>query len=123
MKEIKAYIQRCCVNRAVDELMKAGAPGITIVEIHPVGYGYEPDYFGFQHQDAYKRYSHLSIVKLEVVCADRDTDRLTETIRTVCRTGDRGDGWIFVSEVSDAIRIRNGDRGERALAQSVGALS
>ncbi len=41
MKEIKAYVQRDAVNSVVDELPKAGAPGITIVETHVVGYGYE----------------------------------------------------------------------------------
>lgn len=117
MKEIKAYIQRCCVNKVVDELEKEHAPGITIVEIHPVGYGYEPNYFGFQQHDAYKRYSYLRIVKVEVVCADRDVDRFAETIRRLCSTGSRGDGMIFISDVSDAIRIRNGDRGEQALTQ------
>lgn len=57
MKEIKAYIQRHLVNNAVAELERAGAPGITIIEIHPVGYGYEPNYFGFQTEDVFKRYA------------------------------------------------------------------
>ena len=45
MKEIKAYVRRSEVNKIVAELQKADAPGITIVEVHPVGYGYEPNYF------------------------------------------------------------------------------
>lgn len=40
MKEIKAYIRRDRVNRTVDGLQKAGAQGITIVEVHPIGYGH-----------------------------------------------------------------------------------
>lgn len=117
MKEIKAYIQRCCVNKAVDELQAAGAPGITIVEIHPVGYGYEPNYFESRFEDAFKRYSYLRIVKLEVVCADRDASRLVNAIQRVCRMGSRGDGWIFVTKVERGIRIRDGASGEQALAQ------
>jgi nitrogen regulatory protein P-II 1 len=117
MKEIKAYIQRCCVNRAVNELQAAGAPGITIVEIHPVGYGYEPNYFEPQYQDAFKRYSYLSIVKLEVVCADQDATRLVNTIQRVCRMGSPGDGWIFVTKVESAVRIRDGASGEETLVQ------
>ena len=62
MKEIKAYVQRHLVNNAVDELERAGAPGITIIEIHPVGYGYEPNYFGFRPEDAIKRYANLRVV-------------------------------------------------------------
>jgi nitrogen regulatory protein PII len=117
MKEIKAYIQRDCVNEVVDRLNAAGAPGITIVEIHPVGYGYEPNYFEARFEDAYKRYAYLRIVKLEVVCADRDVCRLVQAIRSACRTGSKGDGWIFVTEVEMGIRIRDGASGEEALAQ------
>ena len=117
MKEIKAYIQRCCVNRAVDELEKAGAPGITIVEIHPVGYGYEPNYFEPQFSDTFKRYSYLRIVKLEVVCADQDVDRLARVIQSVCSSGAKGDGMIFVTDVRAALRIRDGASGQKALGR------
>ena len=115
MKEIKAYIQRHLVNDAVDRLEHAGAPGITVVEIHPVGYGYEPNYFGFQSEDAIKRYAHLCIVKLEVVCADQDWERLAKVIEDTCRTGGKGDGRVFVTDVVAAVRIRDGLRGEDAL--------
>lgn len=115
MKEIKAYIQRCCVNQVVDKLEKAGAPGITLVEIHPVGYGYDPNYFQAQFGDAFKRYQHISVVKLEVVCTDQDVEKLVQVVREVCCTGDKGDGMIFVSEVSQALRIRDAGRGEEAL--------
>jgi nitrogen regulatory protein PII len=86
MKEIKAYVQRHLVNNAVDELERAGAPGITIIEIHPVGYGYEPNYFGFQSEDAIKRYADLRVVKLEVVCADQDWERIARggSALTIC---------------------------------------
>jgi len=115
MKEIKAYIQRDLVNNAVHALERAGAPGITIVEIHPVGYGYEPNYFGFQSEDAFKRYAHLGVVKVEVVCADQDWERLAKIIEDTCRTGGKGDGRIFVTDVVRAVRIRDGLRGEEAL--------
>ena len=47
MKELKAYINREAVRR----LQAAGAPGISMVEIHPVGYGYEPNYFEIQFEN------------------------------------------------------------------------
>jgi nitrogen regulatory protein P-II 1 len=115
MKEIKAFIRRCCVNAVVEALERAGAPGITIVEVHPVGYGYEPNYFEPQFQDAYKRYSYLNIVKLEIVCRDQDIDRLIAVVREVCRTGASGDGMIFVADVFQAVRVRDGATGEAAL--------
>jgi nitrogen regulatory protein P-II 1 len=115
MKEIKAYVQRHLVNNAVDALEGAGAPGITIVEIHPVGYGYEPNYFGFQAKDAFKRYANLCVVKLEVVCADQDWERLAKVIEDTCHTGAKGDGWVFMTDVVGAVRIRDGLRGEESL--------
>lgn len=77
MNEIKAYVRRSQVNRVVASLERAGAPGITLVEVHPVGYGYEPNYFEAQFDDAWKRYRLWQVVKLEVVCADEDTDWLS----------------------------------------------
>jgi nitrogen regulatory protein PII len=82
---------------------------------HPVGYGYEPNYFGFQNDDTFKRYSYLSIVKMEVVCTDQDVERFVQIIEDVCRTGDKGDGRIFVTDVVSAVRIRDGARGQTAL--------
>ena len=118
MKEIKAYIQRCCVNEAVNRLEAAGAPGITVVEVHPVGYGYEPNYFEMHFENPLKRYGLLRIVKVEVVCAERDVDRLVGTIERVCRKGSQGDGWIFVTDVDRTIRIRDGASGETPLIEN-----
>lgn len=118
MKEIKAYIRRCCVNKVVDELEQAGAPGITLVEIHPVGYGYEPNYCEQRFEDAFKRYNYLQIVKLEIVCSDEDFQRLAGVIERAAHTGDGCDGVIFVAEVTDAIRIRDGRRGAQILEKS-----
>ena len=118
MKEIKAYIQKDRVNATVDALESEGAPGITVVEVHPVGYGYDPDYFGWETHDTMKRYSGVQIVKIEVVCPDQDLDRLVSAIQRVCRTGGKGDGWIFVAGVQTAIRIRDGASAETALTDT-----
>jgi nitrogen regulatory protein P-II 1 len=115
MKEIKAYIQRYCVNKVVKALEEGRAPGITIVEVHPVGYGYDPNYFEQQLKDAFKRYGYLSVVKLEIVCDDCDVERLVQIILKESSTGSKGDGRIFVADVRDAVRIRDGVRGSAAL--------
>ena len=121
-KEIKAYIQRWQVNIVVKALQKAKVPGISIVEIHPVGYGCEPNYFdqAFESEDVLKRYSNLSVVKLEVICCDADADRFVQTIRQTACTQSRGDGRIFVSDVIRAVRIRDGVEGDQALIQPYG---
>ena len=63
----------------------------------------------------FERYRYLAIVKLEIVCADEQVAGLVQALQNQCHTGDKGDGMIFVSGVSDAIRIRDGVRGEKAL--------
>ena len=115
MKEIKANIQRHIINQVVEQLERAGAPGITIVEVHPVGYGYEPNYFRFDAEDVFKRYAHLRIIKLEIVCADKDAERLLKIVECACSRGAKGDGRIFVTDVVAAVRIRDGARGDGAL--------
>jgi nitrogen regulatory protein PII len=119
MKEIKAYIRRVHVNNVVEALRKAGAPGITIVEVHPVGYGYEPKYFMPPFGEVFKTSGPLEIVKLEVVCADSDVEQFVQVVQEGGHTGAKGDGIIFVSEVSRAIRIRDGASGEEVLARSI----
>lgn len=119
MKEIKAYVRRSKVNPVVEALLQAGAPGITVVEIHPVGNGYEPSYFDLRsEEDVIRRYRLNEVVKVELVCADRDLEPLLQTLLQGAKTGARGDGMIFVSEVSRAIRIRDGASGEESLGKA-----
>jgi len=115
MKEIKAFIRRERVNQTVKELELAGAPGITVTEVHPVGYGYQPNYFAPHDADELEMYAYLAIVKLEVVCADENLEKLLQVVQKTSHTGDAGDGMIFISNITDAIRIRDGGRGEKVL--------
>ena len=113
MKEIKAYIRRDRAASAAERLGAVGARGITLVEVHAVGHGEEPNYF-VRSDDVFTRYRH-AMVKVEVVCADGDAERFVDVLCDAAHTGFRGDGLIFVSEVSDAVRIIDGSIGEKAL--------
>ncbi len=115
MKEIRAYIRRDKVTPVVETLRAAGAPGVSIIEIHPLGYGYEASGFVPHKASVVDRYRHLAIVKLEIVCADTQLERLIHVIEDQCCTGAGGDGMIFASEVVEAVRIRDRARGEPAL--------
>ena len=115
MKEIKAYGRRDEINEVVERLQRAAAPGVSVIEIHPVGYGYEANPFEPHGARLVDRYRHLTIVKLEIVCTDEHLEALLEEIQTSCRTSKPGDGMVFVSEVAEAIRIRDGVRGAGAL--------
>jgi nitrogen regulatory protein P-II 1 len=112
MKEIKAYIRTNALEKTVRALKEAKAPGITVTTVQPVGYGFDPNYFT---ADKGITRSYWDITKVEVVCADKDVDRLVGVISESSYTGSKGDGRIFVSPVETAIRIRNGEKGEAAL--------
>jgi nitrogen regulatory protein P-II 1 len=112
MKEIKAYVRTETLEKTVEALEAAGAPGITVTEVHPVGYGFDANYFT-STEEIVKRY--WTIAKLEVVCADQDVERLVDVISRGACTRRKGDGMIFVSPVQAAVRIRTGERNEAAL--------
>lgn len=57
----------------------------------------------------------LPKVKIEMVVEDKNLDRVINLIINIARTGEVGDGKIFVSDISDCIRIRTGERGSSAL--------
>ena len=118
MKEIRAYIRRDKVNQVIEKLRAAGTPGVSIIEIHPLGYGYEANPFEPYTAGVVDRYRHLAVVKLEIVCTDAQLDRLVCVIEDQCQSGIGGDGMIFVSDVVEAVRIRDRARGEAALMES-----
>jgi nitrogen regulatory protein P-II 1 len=112
MKEIKAYIRTNVVERTVAALELAKAPGITVIEVHPVGYGFDPNYFTVT-EDVTKLYPAMA--KVEVVCSNEDVERLVGVISKNARTGFKGDGMIFISPVEEAVKIRTGEKGEVGL--------
>ncbi len=119
MKEIKAYIRTSRLNVTVEELEKAGVPGITVVTVHPVGYGFEPNYFTPEYEGPIKDYE--AITKLEIVCSDADVDNFVNLIVRHACTGIQGDGMIFVAPIEKAMRIRTGEQNEDEACHRQGA--
>ena len=120
MKEIKAYVRRSRVNQVVEALLRAWAPGITVVEVHPVGRGFDPRYFDpLSGEDVIRSDTLFEVVKVELVCVDQDVERLVQVMLKEAQTGAPGDGLIFVSEVTKAVRVRDGASGEEILARSI----
>jgi nitrogen regulatory protein P-II 1 len=112
MKKIEAVIQPFRLDDVKDALIKIGVEGMTVSEVR--GHGRQKG-----HTEVYRgaeyRVDLLPKVKLEMVVRDSLANAVVETITTAARTGKIGDGKIFVTAVENAIRIRNGDRGESAL--------
>jgi nitrogen regulatory protein P-II 1 len=89
-----------------------GVEGITVFEAR--GHGRQKGHTEFYRGREYT-VDLIPKVKLEIVLADDMVEKVEQAIITAARTGKIGDGKIFRSRIDEAIRIRNGDRGDLAL--------
>jgi len=93
-------------------LKDLGIEGMTITEVR--GHGRQKG-----HKETYRGQEYnvdlLPKVKLEMVVSTERCGEVVNALSAAARTGKIGDGKIFLSDVQEAIRIRNGDRGEAAL--------
>jgi nitrogen regulatory protein PII len=112
MKKIEAYIRHEAFEPIRTDLMERGFPSISLLEAKGSGRqkGIVEQYRG----------STLTVnirpkLKVEVVVEDKDKGIVVETILKHARTGEVGDGKIFVLPVEEAIRIRTGEEGEDVL--------
>ena len=97
----------------VKEALKAiGMPGMTVDEVKGFGRqgGHTETYRGAEYTD-----DLLPKVRVEVLCAEADVDRVVDTIMHAARTDKIGDGKIWVTPVSTMVRIRTGERDGEAL--------
>ncbi len=112
MKKIEAVIKPFKLDEVKEALQELGVQGMTVLEAK--GYGRQKG-----HTELYRGAEYvidfLPKIKIEVVVADDQLDRAVEAIVAAARTGRIGDGKIFVSEVSDVIRIRTGETGAAAV--------
>ena len=112
LKKIEAIIRPEKLNEVRQAIESVGYPGITITEAE--GHGKQKGLTQQWRGETY-RVEFLPKIKLEIVVADSDSEAMIQAIVKAARTGGVGDGKIFVSDVRDVIRIRTGDRGERAI--------
>ena len=112
MKKIEAIIQPFKMDEVKEALMGIGIEGITISEVR--GHGRQKG-----HKEVYRGQEYnvdlLPKLKMEMVVASERSDEVVKVLTGAARTGKIGDGKIFIYEVAEAIRIRNGDRGDLAL--------
>ena len=112
MKKIEAIIRPerlATVRKALEEM---SYPGITITEVK--GHGKQE---GITRQWRGKEYKVdlLPRTKIEIIVLDDDVAGTVETIVRTARTGELGDGKIFILPVESAVRVRTGDRNEKAI--------
>ena len=112
MKKVEAYIKPFKLDDVKAALMEIGVRGMSVSEVRGFGRqkGHTELYRGSEYQVDF-----LPKSKLEIVVADDVVEQVIEVIQKVARTGEVGDGKIFVLPVEDALRIRTGESGEGAL--------
>lgn len=112
MKKIEAIIQPFKIDEVKQALMDVGIEGMTISEVR--GHGRQKG-----HKEVYRGQEYnvdlLPKVKVEMVVPTERYEEIVSALSAAARTGKIGDGKIFVYDVAEAVRIRNGDRGEAAL--------
>ena len=113
MQKIEAIIRPEKLDDVKKALAGAGVAGLNIV--HVTGRGVQKGIVHMGRGGETYEVDMLPKVKIEVVVADEQADKLVEVIRQAAHTGRIGDGKIFVMPVADAIRVRTGERGDAAL--------
>jgi Nitrogen regulatory protein PII len=112
MKKIEAIIQPFKLDEVKDAVTGIGVDGITISEVR--GHGRQKG-----HTEVYRGAEYtvdlIPKVKLEMVVSDARVEQIIKVLGDAARTGKIGDGKVFVTPIDDAVRIRNGERGENAL--------
>jgi len=113
MKLITAYVRANKLEDVKHALEEAGIVGISCESVR--GYGRQ-----MGRTDKYRGSTYavnlLPKLRIEVALKDEDIDQALDVIIGVCRTGEIGDGKIFVTDLIDVMRIRTGERGDSALS-------
>lgn len=112
MKKIEAIIKHFKLDEVRDALNKIGIQGMTVTEVKGFGRqkGHMEVYRGVEYEVKF-----LPKVKVEVAIPAEKLDEVLKVIQDNAKTGEIGDGKIFIYDLEDTIRIRTGERGKEAL--------
>jgi nitrogen regulatory protein P-II 1 len=112
MKKIEAFIRHYKLDDIKNALNEKGIQGMTVTEVRGFGRqkGHTEMYRGTEYTVDF-----VPKVKLEIAVNDDIAQDVVQTITNIARTGQIGDGKIFVIDLSNAVRIRTGETGEQAL--------
>jgi nitrogen regulatory protein P-II 1 len=112
MKKIEAIVKPFKLDEVKDALSKIGIYGMTVTEVKGFGRqkGHVEVYRGTEYEVTF-----IPKVKIEVVVPDAMIDKVIATVIEKAKTGNIGDGKIFLYSLEDVIRIRTGERGESAI--------
>jgi len=111
MKRIEAIIRPSALRTVLDGLKAVGYPGVSVIEVqgHGKQKGITESYRGQSVEGLLPKLMVVAVVN------DAQAGEVVETISKAAKTGEMGDGKIFVSTIDDAIRIRTGEKGDKAV--------
>ncbi len=112
MKKIECIIRPTKLSAVKDALEAAGIRGMTVTEV--VGCGLQKGRTEIYRGSEYS-INLLPKLKLELIVPDHMLDRVVDEIIKSARTGEVGDGKIFIYNLEDAVRVRTGERGDTAI--------
>lgn len=112
MKKIETIIKPYKLDDVIDALSEVGVEGVTVSEVR--GFGKQKGRTEIYH-DAEYVVDFLPKVKLEIVLPDALVDPAIEAILSSAKTDALGDGKIFVYSIEQAVRIRTGEKNEKAI--------
>jgi nitrogen regulatory protein P-II 1 len=111
MKKVEAIIRPSALRGVLDGLKAVGYSGVTVTEVqgHGTQKGITESYRGQSVEGLLPKLLATTVVK------DKHLNKVVDIIIKTARTGEIGDGKIFVSSVLNAVRIRTGEKGEKAI--------
>ncbi len=112
MKKIEAIIKPFKLEEVKDALAEVGVEGMTVSEVK--GFGRQKGHTEIYRGSEYT-VDFLPKIKIEIVVADKTVDGAVAAIVKAAKTGKIGDGKVFISPVSEAIRIRTEEKGDEAV--------
>jgi len=113
MTKIECILRPNKILALKDSLGKLGINGMTVTEV--IGCGLQKGHTDELNWNTELNINLLPKTKIEMVVSDNIVDKIIDTIIQATRTGDIGDGKIFTYPVGNAIRIRTGETGEKAI--------
>jgi nitrogen regulatory protein P-II 1 len=112
MKKVEAIVRPHLLDAVKGALQDVGIVGMTVVEVK--GFGRQKGHTETYRGSEYK-VDFLPKVKIEVAIPDELVEKVVDAVLGTAKTGKFGDGKIFITDLTGAVRIRTGERGEEAL--------
>ncbi|KAM0960830.1 hypothetical protein TB2_025359 [Malus domestica] len=110
--KVEAILRPWRVSQVSSALLKIGIHGVTVSDVR--GFGAQGGSTERQGGSEFSEDNFVAKIKMEIVVSKDQVEAVVDTIIEAARTGEIGDGKIFVVPVSDVIRVRTGERGEKA---------